>query len=90
MDWHQSRGCLLVALWSKNGRGVFNSKTAERLKENLGDLLLASIESADLQMILAPPGSGGAAVLGRIRNARAFWRWAAKRGVVRFGGIYSN
>jgi site-specific recombinase XerD len=53
---------------------------ANRLKEALGERLLATIAADELQKVLAPPGSSGAAVLGRIRNAKAFWRWAAKKG----------
>lgn len=55
-------------------------QTADRLKVTLGGRLLANIKVDELQKILAPPGSSGAAVSGRIRNARAFWRWAAKKG----------
>jgi hypothetical protein len=55
-------------------------QTADRLKESLGERVLASVSADELQEILAPPGSSGAAVLGRIRNAKAFWRWAAKKG----------
>jgi site-specific recombinase XerD len=55
-------------------------QTAERLKNSFGERLLANINADDFQKILAPPGSSGAAVIGRIRNARAFWRWAAKKG----------
>lgn len=55
-------------------------QTAKRLKDALGKRLLSTITADDLQKVIAPPGSGGAAVLGRIRNARAFWRWAAKKG----------
>ncbi len=55
-------------------------QTADRLKVDFGDRLLTLITADDLQNTIAPPGAIGAAVLGRIRNARAFWRWAAKRG----------
>ena len=55
-------------------------QTAARLKVDLEDRLLTSITADDIQNTVAPPGATGAAVLGRIRNARAFWRWAAKKG----------
>lgn len=55
-------------------------QAANRLKEALGERLLATITADELQKVLAPPGSSGAAVLGRIRNAKAFWRWSAKKG----------
>lgn len=55
-------------------------QTATRLKSDFEDRLLTSITADDLQNTVAPPGATGAAVLGRIRNARAFWRWAAKKG----------
>ena len=50
------------------------------LKAAFNDRLLTSIMVEDLQNVIAPPGSSGAAVLGRIRNTRAFWRWAARKG----------
>ena len=53
---------------------------ADRLKDAFGERLLATISTDELQQLLAPAGSSGAAVLGRIRNAKAFWRWAAKKG----------
>ena len=55
-------------------------QTAARLKLEFAGRLLTSMTADDLQNTIAPPGSTGAAVLGRIRNARAFWRWAAKKG----------
>jgi site-specific recombinase XerD len=55
-------------------------QVAKRLKAALGDALLTSITADDIQNVIAPPGKKGAAVLGRIRNTRAFWRWAAKKG----------
>jgi site-specific recombinase XerD len=55
-------------------------QTANRLKASFADGFLASITADDIQNAISPPGAAGAAVLGRIRNSRAFWRWAAKRG----------
>lgn len=56
------------------------NQTAKRLKDALGERLTSSLSAEDLQRVIAPPGSHGAAVQGRIRNARVFWRWAAKKG----------
>ena len=56
------------------------NQTAKRLKQAFRERLLSSITAEEIQEIIAPPGSQGAAVLGRIRNARAFWCWAAKKG----------
>ncbi|WP_193211191.1 tyrosine-type recombinase/integrase [Luteolibacter marinus] len=55
-------------------------QVSRKLKAAFNDTLLTSIGAEDIQNIIAPPGITGAAVLGRIRNARAFWRWAAKKG----------
>ena len=54
--------------------------TAKRLKAALGDKLMANISATDLQQAVSPLGNIGASAQGRIRNARAFWRWAATKG----------
>lgn len=54
--------------------------TVKRLKDTLADKLLANITASELQASIAPPGSFGASIQGRYRNARAFWRWAATKG----------
>lgn len=56
------------------------NQTAKKLKGEFGSRLLSTISAEEIQDAIAPPGSHGAAVLGRIRNTRAFWRWCAKRG----------
>ncbi|MBB5353890.1 integrase [Haloferula luteola] len=55
-------------------------QVANKLRTDLQDTLLTSVCADDIQGIIAPPGATGAAVLGRIRNARVFWRWAARKG----------
>lgn len=55
-------------------------QVAKRLDTALSGRLLAAITAEQLQAVVAPPGTVGAAVMGRIRNARAFWRWAASKG----------
>ncbi len=54
--------------------------TANRLREPLGDTLLASITAEQLQAAIAPPGTAGAAAAERVRNCKAFWNWSANRG----------
>jgi len=54
--------------------------TATRMKTAFGDRLLATITAEDIQKAVAPLGSVGASARGRLRNARAFWRWAATKG----------
>jgi len=55
-------------------------RTVERMGETLGERLLASLTAEELQASLAPPGTVGASAAERIRNAKAFWRWAATKG----------
>ncbi len=55
-------------------------QTARLLKTHLAGKVLTSITSDHLQDAVAPLGSTGAATRGRIRNSKAFWRWAAKKG----------
>ncbi len=55
-------------------------QVARRLDNAFAGRLLATITAEQLQAVVAPPGAVGAAVMGRIRNARAFWRWAASKG----------
>lgn len=54
--------------------------TVERMEKTLGDRLLATISAEEIQAAIAPPGTVGAAAAERIRNAKAFWRWSAKKG----------
>lgn len=54
--------------------------TIKKLKAGLGDKLMASITATELQKTISPLGSVGASARGQIRNARAFWRWAATKG----------
>jgi integrase len=72
-------------------RTVVNYKiTADRLEKALGDRLLATITAEELQAVIAPAGRAGAACMGEIRNAKAFWRYSAKKGwceVKTFGGV---
>ncbi len=56
------------------------AQTADKLKSALGDTVLATISANDIQLAICPPGSSGASVEGHIRNAKAFWRWCAKKG----------
>ncbi len=62
-------------------RTVRNYKlTADKMQTALGDRLLSSILGDELHAVLVPPGSSGAAVAERIRNAKAFWRWCSAKG----------
>jgi site-specific recombinase XerD len=55
--------------------------SVKRLKAALGSRTLASLTTADLQAAIAPPGTAGTAAQVHIRSCRAFWRWAAKKGL---------
>ena len=55
-------------------------QTVKRMKIALEDKLLTSISAEELQKAVSPSGIVGASARGRIRNARAFWRWAASKG----------
>lgn len=52
----------------------------QRLDKALGERLLATIAAEELQAAVVPAGTPGAAAANRYRCARAFWRWAAKKG----------
>lgn len=54
--------------------------SVRKLKASLGSRVLATLTAADMQAAVAPAGSAGTAVQGEIRNARAFWLWAVKKG----------
>ncbi len=72
-------------------RTINNYKiTATKLERALGDRLLASITAEELQAVIAPIGRAGAAVMAEFRNAKAFWRYSARKGwcqVETFGGV---
>lgn len=55
-------------------------QTVKRMKTALADKLLTGISAEELQKAVSPSGIIGASARGRIRNARAFWRWAASKG----------
>ena len=55
-------------------------QTANRLKAALGERLLATLTSEELQAALTPPGTPATAAAGHLRNGKALWRWAAKKG----------
>ena len=64
--------------------------TADRLKLALGPRILSTITTEELQDVIAPAGKAGASVMGEIRNAKAFWRFSARKGwctVEVFGGV---
>lgn len=54
--------------------------TADKLREPLGERLLATITADELQAAVAPAGSSGASAAERIRNAKAFWNYSADKG----------
>jgi site-specific recombinase XerD len=56
------------------------TQTAAKLKTALGDKILATITAGEIQAAVCPLGSSGAWVEGHLRNAKAFWRWSAKKG----------
>ncbi len=74
-------------------RTVVNYKiTSDRLKKTLGKRILSTITAEDLQAVIAPAGRSGAAVMAELRNAKAFWRFSARRGwceAKTFGGVES-
>jgi hypothetical protein len=75
-----------TALWIVASEGLRGrtlggyEQTRKRLDAALADQLLAEITADELQAAVCPLGSTGAHLHGHYRNARAFWRWAAKRG----------
>ena len=85
-----------TALWLVSCEGLRDrtlggyEQTRKRLDAALGERLLASISTDEIQAAACPLGSTGSAAAGHYRNARAFWRWAAKRGwcdAGRFAGV---
>jgi site-specific recombinase XerD len=54
-------------------------QTQKRLAA-IGGKLLANVTAEHLQTAVCPLGSTGAAAAGHYRNARAFWKWSAKKG----------
>jgi integrase len=55
-------------------------QTANKLRNTLGDRLLATVTATDLQAALAPEGSSRSSSIGHLRNAKALWHFSAKRG----------
>jgi site-specific recombinase XerD len=55
-------------------------KQTQKRLDTLGGKLLAKVTAEDLQAAVCPLGSTGAAAAGHYRNARAFWKWSAKKG----------
>ena len=56
------------------------TQTAAKLKTALSDKILATITADEIQAAVCPLGSSGAWMEGHLRNAKAFWRWSAKKG----------
>jgi site-specific recombinase XerD len=54
--------------------------TIERMEITLGVSTMANIQADEIQAAIAPAGTTGAAAAERIRNAKAFWNWSAKKG----------
>ncbi|MDP3850372.1 MAG: hypothetical protein Q8Q59_07710 [Luteolibacter sp.] len=81
----------LAACAGLRPRTLVNYKiTADRLDNALGKRLLSTITAEELQAVLVPAGKSGAAVMGELRNAKAFWRFSARRGwceAKTFGGV---
>ncbi len=55
-------------------------QTASRLKDALGERLLASLTPAELQEALAPVGTPPTSAKSHVDRGRAFWNWAADKG----------
>lgn len=55
-------------------------QAAERIRKALGERILNSITAEELATALGIAGKAGAAAAGYYRNARAFWKWSAKKG----------
>lgn len=54
--------------------------TVKKIKEALGERLLATITTEQLQKLICPPGATPTTAAANFRNVRAFWLWAAKKG----------
>jgi site-specific recombinase XerD len=61
-------------------RTLAGYKQTQKRLDALGEKLLANVTAEELQAAVCPLGSTGAAVAGHYRNARAFWKWSAKKG----------
>lgn len=55
-------------------------QTANRLKDALGERLLATLTADDLQAALVPRGTPPTAAAGHVARGKAFWNWSAERG----------
>ena len=76
-----------AAAWMDSNVGLrprtldgYRQVTARLVAAFGGDRVIATITAEELQAVLAPPGAAPTAAAGRIRNARALWNFAAKRG----------
>ena len=55
-------------------------QTANKLRDALGERVMATVTASDLQAVLAPEGCSASSAAGHLRNGKAFWRYSAKRG----------
>jgi integrase len=55
-------------------------QTANKLKEALGERILATVTASDLQGVLAPEGTSASSAAGHLRNGKALWMWSANKG----------
>ena len=53
---------------------------ARKLTEALGERILATLTTDDLQAVIAPPGTPPTTARGNKTITRAFWLWSAKKG----------
>jgi site-specific recombinase XerC len=55
-------------------------QTANKLRDALGERILATLTASDLQAVLAPGGCSASSAAGHLRNGKALWMWSAKKG----------
>lgn len=55
-------------------------QTAKRLKAALGERVLATLTTDDLQAALVPPGTPPTSAAGHVARGKAFWNWSAEKG----------
>ena len=55
-------------------------QTANKLRDALGERILATLTASDLQAVLAPELCSASSAAGHLRNGKAMWHFAAKKG----------
>jgi hypothetical protein len=55
-------------------------QTVNRLKDALGERVLATLTADDLQAALVPPGTPPTSAAGHVARGKALWNWCAEKG----------